>query len=367
MRLPTFFSVAALFCSLLSHPVSAQTAESSQPFYEAKIQVIASDLDYPWSVEVLPDGGFLVTEKPGRLLRISPDGTKTEIRGLPENLVSRRQGGLLDIALAPDFSQSRMVYFSYVGRGYGGTGTEVARAVLSGNRMDNLEVIFKARPKMRSDVHFGSRLLFAPDGTLYVTLGERYRMDEAQNPDNHLGTVVRINPDGSVPEDNPFIGKNGHRPEIYTYGHRNVQGIALHPETGAVWIHEHGPQGGDEVNILKPGANYGWPEITYGIDYDDSVITEKTRMEGMEQPVIHWTPSIAPCGMAFHNGDLYVGALVGTHLRHLSVDGQKIISQEKLLQDMGERIRDVVAGPDGYLYVLTDSHNGRLIRLTPEL
>lgn len=368
MRLLTVF-FTMIFMPVLA---SAQTVKSSDD-YEIVFDVVADNLDYPWAVAAIPDGRFLVTEKPGRLMLVNEDGEKTEVRGLPPNLISRRQGGLLDIILAPDFARSRMVYFSYVGRGYGGTGTEVARAVLKRDRLENLEVIFKAQPKMRSDVHFGSRLLFAPDGTLFITLGERYRMDEAQNPGNHLGAVVRINPDGSVPNDNPFAGREGYRPEIYSYGHRNVQGIALQPGTERIWIHEHGPQGGDEVNILKPGANYGWPEITYGIDYDDTIISEKTHKEGMEQPVIHWTPSIAPSGMAFYegdrfpawHGDIFAGALVGTHVRRLEVQGADITGQEILLGDLGMRFRDVTVGPDGYIYLLTDAHDGLLVRLKP--
>lgn len=339
---------------------------------ELKRTIITDGLSYPWAVAFLPDGSFLVTEKPGKLLKISPDGKKAEIDGLPA-IVARRQGGLLDIILDPDFKTNRLIYFSYVGRGMGGTSTEVARAALIGNNLSNLQTIFKAKPKMRSDLHFGSRLLFAPDGTLFITLGERFKMQDAQNLKNHHGALVRINPDGSVPDDNPFTGQKGAKPEIYSYGHRNMQGIALQPGTDTIWTHEHGPQGGDEVNIIRPGVNYGWPVISYGIDYDGSIITDKTEAPGMAQPVIHWTPSIAPCGMAFYNGDkfpdwrgdLFVGALAGAHLRRLDVEGQEIIEQEVLLTDLEERIRDVRAGPDGYLYILTDSHDGKLIRLEP--
>lgn len=333
---------------------------------------VAEGLSFPWAVAFLPEGGYLVTERGGRLLRVSEDGTKTPVGGVPP-VAARGQGGLLGIALDPAFADNRRIYFSYVTRGYGGTGTQVARAKLSGDMLTDLQVIFSAEPKKRSDVHFGSRLLFAPDGTLFVTLGERFHMKEAQDPGNHLGSIVRINPDGSVPPDNPFGDRKGFKPEIFSYGHRNVQGIALQPGTNLIWAHEHGPQGGDEVNILKPGANYGWPEITYGIDYDDSIITTKTEAPGMEQPVIHWTPSIAPSGMAFYagdkfpdwQGDLFAGALAGAHLRRLEVEGQQITGQEVLLEDMEERIRDVASGPDGYLYLLTDSADGRLIRLVP--
>jgi len=344
-------------------------AQAATPF---KTITVAEGLEYPWSVAFLPEDGYLITERDGRLLRVAANGAKTEITGLPQ-ITARKQGGLLGIALDPDFSNNHLVYFSYVARGYGGTGTQVARARLEGDELADLEVIFKAEPKKRTDLHFGSRLLFLPDGTLLITLGERFHMQEAQDTGTHLGKLIRINPDGSAPQDNPFAGQKGAKPEIYSYGHRNVQGIALEPGTGTIWEHEHGPKGGDEVNIIKPGANYGWPVITYGIDYDGSVITDRKEAPGMEQPVIYWVPSIAPSGMAFYNGDkfpewkgdLFVGALAGTHLRRLEVEGQTITEQEVMLADMEERIRDVAAGPDGFIYVLTDSHEGRLIRLEP--
>jgi len=359
-----------LFLSFVTLIVLSGTAAAAeQPF---KLVTVAGGLEFPWSVAFLPEGGYLVTERGGKLLRIAEDGKKTEIAGLPQ-ITARGQGGLMDVALDPDFAANRFIYFSYVTRGYGGTGTQVARAQLAGDALAGVEVIFKAEPKKRSDVHFGGRLLFAPDGTLFITLGERFDMKEAQDTSNHLGSIIRINKDGSAPPDNPFAGKHGVKPEIYSFGHRNVQGIALQPGTGTIWAHEHGPQGGDEVNILKPGANYGWPVITYGIDYDGSVISTITEAPGMEQPVIYWKPSIAPCGMAFYDGDkfpawkgdLFVGALAGAHLRRLEVKGQEITEQEILLADLGERIRDVAAGPDGFLYILTDSPEGRLIKLAP--
>jgi aldose sugar dehydrogenase len=249
------------------------------------------------------------------------------------------------------------------------------RAKLNGGRLEDGKVIFEARPKTAGAAHYGSRLLFAPDGKLFVTLGERFlHKNEAQNTANHLGKVIRINDDGSVPKDNPFVGKSGAAPEIYSFGHRNSQGIALRPGTTEIWEHEHGPQGGDEVNILKAGANYGWPKITYGIDYDGSIISDKTALPGMEQPVVYWVPSIAPSGMAFYagdkfpkwKGDLFVGALAKTHLRRLHLDGAKVVEQEELLAGLEERIRDVRSGPDGYLYVVTDNaSNGRVLRLEP--
>jgi glucose/arabinose dehydrogenase len=336
---------------------------------------VAVGLKNPWSVAFLPDGAMLVTEREGRLRLIR--GGKLEkdaIAGTPK-VVARGQGGLLDVVPHPQFASNGLIYLSYSAGGEGGANTAVMRAKLSGNRLENARVIFEARPKTGGGAHYGSRLLFAPDGTLFVTLGERFTFkDEAQNTANHLGKVVRINDDGSVPKNNPFVGKAGALPEIYSYGHRNSQGIALRPGTAEIWEHEHGPQGGDEVNILKPGANYGWPRITYGIDYDGTIISDKTALPGMEQPVVYWVPSIAPSGMAFYQGDkfpkwkgdLFVGALAKTHLRRLRLDGAKVVEQEELLADLDERIRDVRSGPDGYLYVVTDdSSNGRVLRLEP--
>lgn len=333
---------------------------------------VADGLDHPWSVAFLPDGRFLVTERGGRLWRVGLAGERTEIRGLPDNIVARRQGGLFDVVLHPDFANNGFVYLSYNGKGTGGTGTEVARAVLTGDRLRDLDVIFRAAPKMRSDIHFGGRLLFAADGKLLITLGDRMNMDGAQDKATHWGGIIRLNDDGTAPADNPFMDDATARAELYSYGHRNVQGIALAPD-GTVWATEHGPQGGDELNIIKPGVNYGWPAITYGIDYDNSVISNKTEMDGMEQPVTYWRPSIAPSGLAVYTGDKYPGwtgdifsgALAGMHLRRLDMKDGKIIMQEVLLSPLGQRIRDVRQGPDGLLYVLTDDANGRLIRLEP--
>ncbi len=360
--------------------VQAGDAFSAQIYHSAagqdfRLIEIAAGLENPWSLAFLPDGGMLVTERGGRLRLIRDGKLEPEpVSGTPD-VVARGQGGLLDVVPHPQFASNHLIYLSYSAAGEGGANTAVMRARLAGNRLENPEVIFEARPKTQGGNHFGSRLLFAPDGTLFVTLGERFsHRDEAQNIGNHLGTVVRINDDGSVPKDNPFAGKPGARPEIYSYGHRNSQGIALRPGTAEIWQHEHGPRGGDEVNILKPGANYGWPKITYGIDYDGSIISDKTALPGMEQPVIYWVPSIAPSGMAFYHGDklpkwkgdLFVGALAKTHLRRLRLDGTKVVEQEQLLTNLHERIRDVRSAPDGYLYIVTDDNrNGRVLRLEP--
>jgi len=313
-------------------------------------------------------------------LRIIRDGKISDpVSGLPENVFVRGQGGMLDVAIHPEFASNNLVYFSYAASGEGGANTEVARGTLNGNALENVlqnvEIIFRADPKTGGANHYGSRLLFLADGTLLITLGERYNfLNEAQSTANHHGTTIRINDDGTIPQDNPFIGQDGAKPEIYTYGHRNAQGVIQHPETGAIWMHEHGPRGGDEVNILKAGANYGWPAITYGIDYTGFKISDKTHLPGMKQPVIHWTPSIAPCGMAYYNGDkfpnwrgnIFVGALAKTHLRRLVIDGDQVVEQEILLDGFG-RVRDVETGPDGYLYILKDSFDGGLYRIEPSL
>ena len=365
---------AALVCLLTMAPAaSAQEIEQSQQ-HDFRIETLADGLAHPWGLAFLPDGGLLITERPGRL-RLYKDGAlqPEPVAGVPE-VVARGQGGLLDVALHPDFAGNGLVYLSYSGAGEGGASTEVARARFDGAALHDLEVIFRAEPKVGGGNHFGSRLRFAGDGTLYVTLGDRYRyMKEAQSLDNHLGTIVRLNDDGSVPDDNPFVGQRDARPEIFSYGHRNVQGLAVQPGTGTLWAHEHGPQGGDELNILKPGANYGWPAITYGIDYSGAIISEKSEAPGMEQPVVYWVPSIAPSGMAFYDGDafpewrgdLFLGALSHLHLRRLEIEGEEVVAQEELLTGLSERIRDVHAGPDGLLYVLTDSSDGKLLRLAP--
>jgi glucose/arabinose dehydrogenase len=343
--------------------------------YNLKATVIASGLENPWSLAFLPSGDMLVTERPGRLRLITGGKlVKEPISGTPD-VVARGQGGLLDIALHPKFAENRMVYLTYAGRGEGGSGTEVARAVLNGTKLQSPEVIFKFNPKTGGSENYGSRLLFHPDGTLYVTFGERLAFKkEAQNISNDLGSVIRINADGTVPKDNPFVGKENARPEIFTYGHRNVQGIALRPGTNEVWIDEHGPKGGDELNLLKPGADYGWPLITYGVDDSGTGPSEKTSAPGMEQPVVYWTPAIAPSGMVFYTGDkfpkwkgqMFLGALVGMHLHRVKLDGQRVVDQESILLEMGERVRDVRQGPDGNLYIVTDDpSDGKIIKLEP--
>ncbi len=323
-----------------------------------KTAVITAGLDHPWALAFLPNGEYLITERSGQLLRLSKDGKKTEITGVP-TVYDKGQGGLLDVITAPD----NKIYFSYAASdNTGKANTEVARADLNldQNRLENVEVIFKSAPKVDGNNHWGSRLLLMTDGGLHVTLGERFDYrDEAQNSENYLGTTAYISPSGEA--------------SVFTYGNRNVQGIAMHPETGEVWAHEHGPKGGDEVNILKQGQNYGWPVVSYGRNYTGTEISETGKHEpDFEPPVLHWTPSIAPSGMMFYTGnkfnewqgDLFVGALAGSHLRRVKIDGTKVVEQEELLKDLDARIRDVRQGPDGYIYILTDSGDGQLIRLT---
>lgn len=345
--------------------------DAQSRFYRTKI--ITDLLEHPWGMTFLPDGRMLVTERAGRMRIVLPNGKiSPPLRGLPK-IAAVGQGGLLDVALHPQFQKNGYVYFSFSEPGPEGQGTAVGRGHLVGNELKGVEVIFRQKPKLTGGFHFGSRLVFALDGTLYISMGDRGRMKRAQDTRNHQGIIARVNDDGSIPNDNPFLKSSGALPEIYSYGHRNVQGMALNPQTGIVWAQEHGPKGGDEVNILKPGANYGWPAITHGIDYDGSIISEHTKKPGMEQPVLHWTPSIAPSGMAFYkgekfphwNGDLFVGALKDRHLRRIDLEGGKVVRQHILLKEIGERIRDVRVGPDGLLYVLTDEKKGKLIRIEP--
>jgi glucose/arabinose dehydrogenase len=351
---------------------SAQTFTSEQ--HEFRVTTVTSGLVHPWGLTFLPNGDMLVTERVGRL-RIGRDAElhPTPVPGVPEVALGG-QGGLLDVALHPKFAENRLIYLSYAGTGEGGSGTEVARARLAGDALVDLERILEVRPKSLGGRHFGSRLLFGRDGYLYVTAGERAIKDRAQDLGDLAGSILRITDDGGIPPDNPFVGRPSARPEIYAYGNRNSQGLAIHPETGQIWAAEHGPRGGDELNLLVAGANYGWPVITHGRSYSGAQIGEGTAKAGMAQPVRHWgVPSISPSGMAFYTGgdfpswrgNLFLGALSGRALVRLVLDGEKIVHEERLLEDLGERIRDVRQGPDGRLYLLTDSPKGALLRLDP--
>lgn len=358
-------SAAAAEGELVIEDVSSEQASF-------RVVQVASGLERPWGMAFLPDGRVLVTERVGRLKLIESDGSVQEISGLP-SIAAVGQGGLLDVALHPDYDAFGRIYLSYVYRDAGGMGTAIARASLSGNRLENVETIFRMQPTSSGSRHFGSRFAFLPDGTLLFTIGDRGDRPRAQELDDHAGKTLRINADGSVPSDNPFVDRAGALPEIYTYGNRNAQGMTVHPDTGTVWQHEHGPRGGDEINIIEPGVNYGWPEITYGEAYSGGAIGTGTSRPGMAEPVIHWTPSIAPSGMAFYEGDsfpewqgdLFVGALAGQHLRRVEVRGETVVGQEMLLQRRLGRVRDVESGPDGHLYLLTDSNDGGLFRLEP--
>ena len=335
---------------------------------------VAEGLVNPWGLAFLPNGKMLVTERPGRMRVVDRDGRlSAPLAGVPA-VVDRGQGGLLDVALHPRFSENRLVYLSFSEPGPRSTaGTAVARGRLGGSGLDDVRVIYRQEPKVPGTHHFGSRLVFDRAGFLYVTLGDRGEMERAQKLDDLAGKVVRLHDDGRVPSDNPFVGKPGARPEIFTLGNRNVQGAALHPATGELWSHEHGPQGGDEVNVLRKGVNYGWPVITYGVNYGTGTkIGEGTAKPGMAQPLYHWVPSIAPSGMAFYTGDrfpawrgdLFVGALRDELLVRLRLNGEKVVSEERMLRGFG-RVRDVRQGPDGLLYLLTDSANGGIVRLEP--
>jgi glucose/arabinose dehydrogenase len=369
-------SSAILLGAALALGVSAPHAQIVRSeAHDFRVIRVVEGFEHPWSLAFLPDGRMLVTERPGRLRIIGADGKldPRPVTGLPR-IAAHGQGGLMDVALHPRFAENRLVYLSFAARGDGGYSTEVARGKLSGASLEDVQIIFRQLPKSGSGRHFGSRLVFDRDGFLYITLGDRGEMERAQKPDDHAGSVIRLHDDGRVPADNPFVGKSGWKPEKYTLGNRNIQGAALHPRTGLLWTHEHGPQGGDEINLIRPGVNYGWPVITYGVQYVIGTrIGEGTHKAGMAQPIYYWVPSIAPSGMAFYTGekfprwrgDLFVGALRDQMLVRLRLDGEKVIAEERLLKNSIGRIRDVRNGPDGLLYLLTDESQGVLVRLEP--
>ena len=371
---PLFFVAGVISVSAQSifRPSAAPAAGGN-----LAVETAASGLSFPWAIAFLPDGRMLVTERAGRLRIIAQDGKALPpVAGVPQ-VFARNQGGLHDVILDRDFAKNGTIYFCFALPMNGGAQTALARArLVDGNapRVDDVKVIFQQEGPPSTGLHFGCRIVQARDGNLFLTTGDHGgHRDQAQNLDNHLGKVIRVTPDGGVPPDNPFLKRTATKPEIWSYGHRNIQGAALHPESGRLWTHEHGARGGDEVNIPLAGRNYGWPVITWGIDYSGAKIGSGTHRDGMEQPIKYWVPSIAPSGMAFYTGSLFpnwrgslfVGALAGQMLVRLDVSGETISKEERLLQNLRERIRDVRQGPDGALYLATDSNNGRILRVRP--
>jgi len=355
---------AASLLAAISAPAHAQNY---------KLETIAQGLEHPWGLAFLPDGSALVTEREGRLRRIENGQLVNQpVIGVPE-LVASGQGGLLDIVLHPDFDTNQTLFLSYSHRNGEGMTTRVARATYNGQTLDDVEVIFEALPRSNNGRHFGSRLVIDNEGYLFVSVGDRGEMDRAQDTADDAGGVHRITVDGEPAPGNPFMDNRQVNNSFYTYGNRNIQGMTLHPQTGEVWSHEHGPRGGDEINIIRAGNNYGWPKVTHGIDYSGIPISNKTTMDGVTDPLHHWTPSIAPSGMAFYTGDLFpewqgdlfVGALRSQKLVRLTINNEKVTEEEDLLTDLGERIRDVRMGPDGALWLLTDSRQGKVYRMVP--
>lgn len=374
---PSTIACAIGLAAIGGAPAAAQNVQSSTG--NLVVETVARGLDHPWSLAFLPDGRMLVTERPGRMRIVAKDGKLSPpLAGVPK-VFAVSQGGLLDVALDRGYAQNNTIYFCYAEPASGGARTTLARARLVDEgtpRLDDVKVIFRQDGPLSSGGHFGCRIVQTPDNNLFLALGEhqmRSTRDEAQNLANHLGKIVRIRPDGSVPPDNPFVNKQGAKPEIWSYGHRNPQALALHPSTGVLWEIEHGPRGGDEINLPLPGKNYGWPVIGYGIDYNGQKIHEGTHKDGMEQPIHYWVPSIAPSGMAFYTGalfpawrgNLFVGALAAQLLVRLELNGTQVAKEERLLQNLNERIRDVRTGPDGAIYLVTDSSNGRILRVAP--
>ncbi|HTF98107.1 MAG TPA: PQQ-dependent sugar dehydrogenase [Cellvibrio sp.] len=370
--------LGATLCFALAFPMAqAKPLDIQTETGKIRVTTIAEGLENIWSLAFLPDGNMLITEKPGRMRIVTAAGKVGEpLQGLPK-IYNQGQAGLLDVVLAPDFASSKKIYFSYSEPGEKGrNSTAVSHAILNGNQLEKVTRIFSQQPKVDSNNHYGSRLVWGDDGTLFVTLGERYsEKDKSQTLDNHQGKVVRINADGSVPADNPFVKTPGALPEIWSYGHRNVQGAAIHPQTRKLWTGEHGPQGGDELNIDEAGKNYGWPVITYGENYGGGKIGEGTHKQGMEQPVYKWVPSIATAGFIFYTGNQFshwknnilLASLKEQTLVRLVVEGNKIIKEERLLKnELGQRYRSVIQGPDGLLYLVTDESKAKILQLSPQ-
>ncbi len=368
---------AAGLIALASSPAFAQAQVFKSASGDLRVETVATGLANPWALAFLPDGRMLVTERPGRLRIVTRDGKLSPpAEGLP-SIFARGQGGLLDVVTDRNYAQNQTIYFCFADPYDGGGRTALARARLVDGatpKLEDLKVIFRQDGPPSSGNHYGCRIVQMPDNNLFLTMGDHYSArDQAQNLGNHIGKIVRVRPDGSTPPDNPFANRPGAKPEIWSYGHRNSQGAAINPASGKFWMHEHGPRGGDEINIPQAGKNYGWPVIGYGIDYSGAKIHESTQKEGMEQPIIQWTPVIAPSGMAFYAGELFprwkgnifIGGLATRILVRLELDGEKVTREERLLGDLNERIRDVRNGPDGALWLLTDNSAGRILRVTP--
>ena len=371
----TYLSGVSFLLLLIPTMLLGQPKWVQSEKHNFRVVSVLKGLSNPWSMAFLPDGRMLLTEREGRLRIINKDFTLVPqaIEGLPE-IVVKGQGGLLDVALHPDYAKNGWIYWSYNAPGQNGWGTALARGQLQGVRMNNVQVLFSMQPQTRSGQHFGGRIVFNRTGHVYLTLGDRGDKDRAQQLDDHAGSVIRLHDDGRVPADNPWTQRKGAKPEKWTLGNRNMQGAALHPQTGELWTHEHGPQGGDEINIMRSGKNYGWPVISYGVNYGfGTQIGEGQVKSGMEQPLHVWVPSIAPSGMAFVQSDVFtqwrnnllVGALRGQMLVRIELNGEKIVHEERLLQGQVGRIRDVRIGPDGLVYLLTDDSEGELLRLEP--
>lgn len=370
----TAIVLGALMGAFLVVPSNAE--RFSTDLVEVEVETVASGLQHPWGMAFLPGGELLVTERPGRLRILLPDGRLSQpIAGLPD-VVAAGQGGLLDVAIDPDFAGNSLVYFSFSESRDGGSALSVARGRLdpAQNALSDVDVIFRQLPAVGGGRHYGSRLVFSNDGRLFITAGDRgNHSSESQNPRNHIGAVMRINPDGSIPRDNPGVGREDWADEIWSIGHRNIQGAAMRPGTGQFWANEHGARGGDEINLIEPGKNYGWPVISYGVHYSGAPIGEGTVKPGMEQPVYYWDPSIAPSGMAFYTGNAFpewrgnilVGGLAGQLLSRLTLRGDAVVDEERMLRDLNARIRAVSQGPDGLVYLLTDAADGRVLRLSP--
>ena len=353
-------------------PAAAETVYRSR-LHDFALAPVSAPLDRPWGLAFLPGGGMLVTEKAGALRTVDEAGrVSPPLAGLPP-IEEYGQGGLLDVVLHPGFARNRLVYLAYVRETAGGVATAVGRFRLRSGRLDGFETVFTAFPAGRSARHFGSRMAFGPDGKLYVTVGDRGRRPDAQDLSRHSGSVLRLEDDGAAPADNPFVDRPGARPEIWSWGHRNPQGLAFDRRSGRLWSHEHGPRGGDEVNVVERGVNYGWPVITYGRNYIGTRITDETARPGMAQPRTYWTPSIAPSGLAFYDGDrfpgwrgsLFVGALRAETVVRLDLDGDRVVGEERLLEGFEKRVRDVRAGPDGLIYLLLDEEDAPILRLEP--